>query len=120
MRKSDRTHANKKKKTKKENSNMDSCEESGVSTYGSVTKDMESLTYQVGGDHYKTYEIEPVVYITLNGIGYNMGNIIKYASRSETRGLAQLSALKKKVQDLQKIAHYAKLEEELAIKMFEI
>ena len=98
---------------------MDTCQESGVSSYGSVTKDMESLTYQVGGDHYKTYEIEPVVYITLNGIGYNCGNIIKYASRSETRGLVTVEGLKKKVQDLQKIAHYAKIEEELAIKMFE-
>ena len=79
----------------------------------------ESLARQVGGNHYKQYKIEPVVYITKNRLSYNMGNIVKYASRVDTRDELKLSELKLKVKDLQKIAHYAEIASELAIKEYE-
>jgi hypothetical protein len=36
---------------------------------------------QVGGDHYKSKEIQPWDFIAANGIGYFEGNIVKYISR---------------------------------------
>lgn len=78
-----------------------------------------SLARQVGGNHYKQYKIEPVVYITKNRLSYNMGNIVKYASRVDTRDQLKLSELALKVKDLQKISHYAEIASELAIEEYE-
>lgn len=78
-----------------------------------------SLARQVGGNHYKQYKIEPVVYITKNRLSYNMGNIVKYASRVDTRDHLKLNELKLKVKDLQKISHYAEIDTELAIEEYE-
>ncbi len=78
-----------------------------------------SLARQVGGNHYKQYKIEPVVYITKNRLSYSMGNIVKYASRIDTRDHLQLNELKLKVKDLQKISHYAEIATELAIEEYE-
>ena len=41
----------------------------------------DSLTVQVGGNHYKELPIQPVQYIFENGIGYFEGNVIKYVTR---------------------------------------
>ncbi len=79
---------------------------------------IKALQRQVGGNHYKVYAIEPVVYITTNKLSYNMGNIVKYASRVDTRKEDELDQLRLKIKDLQKISHYAEIAEELAIQMY--
>jgi len=55
---------------------------------------------QVGGDHYKKMEIEPVEYIVKNGIGFLEGNVIKYVSRYQSKG---------GLEDLKKAKHYINL-----------
>lgn len=55
-----------------------------------------SLDVQHGGDHYKTMPIQPIEYISANGIGFIEGNVIKYVSRWKNKG---------GVQDLQKAKH---------------
>lgn len=55
---------------------------------------------QVGGSHYKDFEIQPSVYIRVNGIGWYEGNAIKYISRHKAKGGKQ---------DLEKAIHYLEL-----------
>ena len=57
---------------------------------------MESLTKQVGGDHYKR-GIQPWEYIEANGLDFWEGNIIKYITRWRVKG---------GVEDLMKAKHY--------------
>ena len=57
---------------------------------------------QVGGEHYKNLPIPPTLFIHANGLGFVVGNIIKYAVRYAGRG---------DTQDLQKIIHYAQIAE---------
>lgn len=63
---------------------------------------MESnpLDEQIGGDHYKKYKIQPIVYAHANGLGPCEANIIKYATRWKDKG---------GVEDLEKVIHYAQL-----------
>jgi hypothetical protein len=42
---------------------------------------MGALDRQVGGDHYKGFEIQPVEFITRNKLGFLQGNIIKRICR---------------------------------------
>ena len=56
---------------------------------------------QVGGDHYKNYRIQPSQFIAENGIGWFVGNAIKYAVRH---------ADKNGKQDLEKAIHYLQME----------
>ena len=58
---------------------------------------------QVGGEHYKNLPIPPTLFIHANGLGFVVGNIIKYAVRYAVRG---------DTQDLKKIIHYAQIAEE--------
>lgn len=58
------------------------------------------LDQQVAGDHYKQMEIQPVEYITRNGIGYCEGSAIKYLSRWKR---------KNGVEDLRKAIHFIEL-----------
>lgn len=58
------------------------------------------LEHQVGGDHYRKHNIQPVEYIIANGIGFLPGNIIKYATRYKDKGGAQ---------DIRKLIQYAEL-----------
>lgn len=52
---------------------------------------------QEGGDHYKSLPIQPIEYITKNGLGYIEGNVVKYISRWRSKG---------GVADLRKAKHY--------------
>lgn len=55
---------------------------------------------QVGGNHYKGLQIQPVEFIHANGIGFMEGNVIKYVSRwRKKNGIA----------DLEKAKHYIEL-----------
>ena len=44
---------------------------------------------QVGGDHYKRCQIEPVEYIHANGLDFNEGSIVKYISRHRRKNGAE-------------------------------
>lgn len=56
------------------------------------------LSYQVGGDHYKKYEYQPVEFFADLQIGFNRANAIKYLVRWKDKG--GVEDLKKAVQYL--------------------
>ena len=56
---------------------------------------------QVGGNHYKSFHIQPYEFISKNNLSFFQGNVVKYVCR-------YLS--KNKIEDLQKIIHYCELE----------
>jgi len=58
---------------------------------------MSALDDQVGGNHYKNMAIQPVEFITINDLGYIVGNIIKYVCRYK---------FKNGIEDLRKARHY--------------
>lgn len=55
---------------------------------------------QVGGDHYKTFPVQPTEYIMKNNLGFAEGNAIKYITRYKEKG---------GVEDLEKAKHYIDL-----------
>jgi hypothetical protein len=61
---------------------------------------MKSYKKQVGGSHYKKYQIQPIEFIVKNNIGFVEGNVIKYILRFKDKG---------GVQDLLKAKHYIEL-----------
>jgi hypothetical protein len=61
---------------------------------------MKSYKKQVGGSHYKKYQIQPIEFIVKNNIGFVEGNILKYILRFKDKG---------GVQDLLKAKHYIEL-----------
>lgn len=61
---------------------------------------MSALDTQVGGSHYKDLKIQPVEYITANGIPYMEGNVIKYVTRWRDKG---------GLRDLEKAKHYLEM-----------
>jgi hypothetical protein len=61
---------------------------------------MKSYKKQVGGNHYKKYQIQPIEFIVKNNIGFVEGNVIKYILRFKDKG---------GVQDLLKAKHYIEL-----------
>lgn len=63
-------------------------------TFG-ITQD--PLQQQVGGDHYRTMEIQPVEFILANGLGFCEGNVVKYICRRKGDD---------RLQDLRKARHY--------------
>jgi hypothetical protein len=56
--------------------------------------------YQIGGDHYSKYKIQPIEYITKNKLDFSQGNVIKYVTRFKD---------KNGLEDLQKAQHYLDL-----------
>jgi hypothetical protein len=60
----------------------------------------DALQKQVGGDHYKQYQIQPVEFITINGIGFLEGNVVKYVARHQDKNGAD---------DIRKAIHYCEL-----------
>jgi hypothetical protein len=69
---------------------------------------MSALDTQVGGKHYKQFKIQPVEFIHINGLGYIVGNIIKYVCRYP---------FKNGIEDLRKARHYIDLLIESEIKI---
>jgi hypothetical protein len=65
---------------------------------GSATK--SSLDRQVGGNHYKGLNIQPLEFITQNNIAYMEGNVIKYITRHASKNGAA---------DVEKALHYCQL-----------
>lgn len=60
----------------------------------------DALQIQHGGDHYKSMPIQPVEFITANGLGFCEGNAIKYLCRHKSKGGKE---------DLLKARHYIDL-----------
>lgn len=58
---------------------------------------MSAFDSQIGGNHYKSFKIQPIEFITINGLGYIVGNIIKYVCRYK---------VKNGIEDLRKARHY--------------
>jgi hypothetical protein len=65
-----------------------------------MTDEINALTVQVGGEHYKDLKIQPVEYIHSNGLGFCEGNVIKYVTRWRA---------KDGINDLRKARHYLDL-----------
>ena len=61
---------------------------------------MSSLEKQVGGGHYMGMKIQPVEFITRNGLGFCEGNAIKYLCRHKAKGGKE---------DVLKAIHYLEL-----------
>ena len=58
------------------------------------------LEKQIGGNHYKDFEIQPVEFMYKNNIPYLEGNVIKYVTRHKDKG---------GLQDLEKAKHYLEI-----------
>lgn len=58
------------------------------------------LDTQEGGDHYKSMAIQPVEFITRNGLGFCEGNVVKYICRHNRKSGRE---------DLLKARHYIDL-----------
>ena len=56
---------------------------------------------QIGGNHYKLFNIQPYEFISKNDLSFFQGNVIKYVCRYKN---------KNGIQDLEKIIHYCELE----------
>ena len=68
---------------------------------------MSAFDKQVGGDHYKEMSMQPFEFIERNGLGYGVGNVIKYLCRFNKKGG------KGGLDDLKKAKHYLELMIEL-------
>lgn len=62
--------------------------------------EVDPLSVQIGGNHYKGCKIQPIEYIFANGLGYAEGNVVKYITRWKN---------KNGIEDLKKVIHYAEL-----------
>lgn len=60
----------------------------------------ESLSTQEGGDHYKQLAIQPVEYITRNGLTFIEGSVVKYVTRHRSKNGAQ---------DIKKAIHFLQI-----------
>ena len=56
---------------------------------------------QIGGSHYKFFDIQPYEFIAKNDLSFFQGNVIKYVCRYKH---------KNGIEDLEKIKHYCDLE----------
>ena len=59
-----------------------------------------ALQKQVGGSHYADMTIQPIKFITANGLDFLQGNIIKYVCRHKKKNGAD---------DIKKAIHYCEL-----------
>ena len=56
---------------------------------------------QIGGSHYKFFDIQPYEFIAKNDLSFFQGNVVKYVCRYKH---------KNGIEDLEKIKHYCDLE----------
>ena len=59
---------------------------------------------QVGGNHYRSFLIQPWTFIRKNGLNPFQANVIKYVCRYLFKG--------KTIEDIDKIIHYCELEKQ--------
>ena len=65
-------------------------------------------------EHYTYGKIETIDYIEDKGLGFNLGNVVKYVSRCGHKKSKGMSANAKAIEDLKKAKFY--LEREIAIR----
>lgn len=65
---------------------------------------LKATERQIGGNHYKSFAIAPIEFITKNKLSFIQGCIIKYICRFDK---------KNGIEDLDKIIHYCELQKEL-------
>jgi hypothetical protein len=70
-------------------------------------KESDTPQKQVGGDHYKQLDPEPIDVIRNWGLSYCLGNVVKYVSRAGKKDDNS------KKQDLEKAIHYLEFEIEM-------
>lgn len=63
-----------------------------------------AIDKQIGGNHYKSFAIAPIEFISKNNLSFIQGCIIKYICRFDK---------KNGIEDLDKIIHYCELQKEL-------
>lgn len=63
----------------------------------------DPLSYQVGGDHYRKYEYQPVAFFSDVQLDFNRANAIKYLARWKDKG---------GIEDLKKAVQYLRFAEE--------
>lgn len=68
---------------------------------------MTALDRQIGGSHYKSLKLQPIVFCEINGLSPIASNIIKYACRYKT--IERHGVASPNVEDLRKIIHYAEI-----------
>lgn len=68
---------------------------------------MKATDKQVGGSHYKNYDIQPIEFIQRNALPFIEGSVIKYVCRHREKNGRQ---------DLEKAIHYLELLIELEYK----
>jgi hypothetical protein len=56
---------------------------------------MSAFDGQVGGNHYKSFKIQPAEFIHVNGLGYMAGNIVKYVCRYPLKHSSGIEDLRK-------------------------
>lgn len=66
---------------------------------------MNVLDVQIGGNHYKSMKIQPIIFITENNLSFLQGNAIKYICRYNTKNVKKDD----KIFDLEKAKHYIDL-----------
>jgi len=59
---------------------------------------------QIGGNHYRSFIIQPWTFIRKNGLNPFQANVIKYVCRYLFKG--------KTIEDINKIIHYCELEKQ--------
>ena len=59
---------------------------------------------QIGGNHYRSFLIQPWTFIRKNGLNPFQANVIKYVCRYLFKG--------KTIEDINKIIHYCELEKQ--------
>ena len=71
---------------------------------------MEALKKQVGGEHYKNGEIQPIEFIMDQGLTFPEGSVVKYVCRHRRKNGAE---------DIRKAIHYLEfiLEKDYLIKV---
>lgn len=64
------------------------------------TKTKNPLDVQIGGGHYKDFEIQPIEYCMRNKLDHCQSNVVKYTSRCKEKG---------GLEDIKKAIHYLEL-----------
>lgn len=51
-----------------------------------IVTDQTALSTQVGGNHYKSFTIQPIEYCQRNQLNYCESNVVKYVTRHRQKG----------------------------------
>jgi len=64
------------------------------------------LATQEGGDHYKNFPIQPVEFITENGLSFLQGSVIKRICRYNQKGGGGIRDLEKSKHEIELLKHF--------------